>query len=102
MVIQDASYRFDDFELDPARRSLVRGGSAIVLRPKVFDVLLYLVQHRNVVVTKEELLAAIWNDTVVTDDVVYRCIIDIRTALGDDRRQPRFIRTIPKSGYRFV
>lgn len=72
------------------------------MRAKVFDVLVYLVQHRDVVVTKEALLAAIWDDVSVSDDVVYRCVIDIRTALGDDRRQPIYIRTIPKTGYRFV
>ncbi len=95
-------YRFGDFELDRARRCLRRGHDEIHLRPKVFDVLLRLIHHRDRVVGIQELVTEVWKDTAVTDDVVYRCVIDIRTALNDDRKQPQYIKTIPKTGYRFV
>ena len=57
---------------------------------------------RDRVVSKDELIQSVWNGAAVSDDVVFRCVIDLRAALGDDRKSPRFIRTVPKVGYRFI
>jgi DNA-binding winged helix-turn-helix (wHTH) protein len=95
-------YRFEDFELDPAQRSLHRAGAEVYLRHKVFDILLYLVTHRDQVVSKDELIERIWNGAPATDDSLFRSISDIRIALAEDRGSPRWIRTAPKAGYQFI
>lgn len=95
-------YRFDDAELDTASACLRRAGRELFLRPKAYQVLLFLVRNAGRVVTRQELQAAIWPDVVVTDDALVQCVVEIRKALGDDSRAPRYVRTTPKSGYRFV
>jgi len=77
-------------------------GEEVYLRPKTFQTLLFLLDQRHRVVTKDDIAAQIWPDTAVTDDAVVQCIVEIRRVLGDDARRARFIRTLPKSGYRFV
>ena len=77
-------------------------GEEVYLRPKTFQTLLLLLEQRHRVVTKDEIAAGVWPDTAVTDDAVVQCIVEIRRVLGDDAKQARFIRTLPKSGYRFV
>lgn len=95
-------YRFEDVELDLSRGSLRRGGQELHLRQKTFQVLLYLIEEHERLVTKEELMERLWRDVAVTDDALAQCIMDIRRALGDDSRNPRFIKTVPKFGYRFI
>jgi tetratricopeptide (TPR) repeat protein/DNA-binding winged helix-turn-helix (wHTH) protein len=77
-------------------------GDEIALRPKTYQTLLYLVRNRHRLVTKEELTSEFWPDTAVTDDALVQCIVELRKALGDAAREPRFIKTVPKLGYRFV
>ena len=77
-------------------------GEEIYLRPKTFQTLQLLLEHRARVVSKDEVARTIWPDTAVTDDAVVQCIVEIRKALGDDARTGRYIRTLAKSGYRFV
>ena len=77
-------------------------GQELYLRPKAFQTLLFLLEQRHRVVTKDEIVARVWPDTAVTDDGLVQCIVEIRRLLGDDARQGRFVRTLPKSGYRFV
>ncbi|MGH9788687.1 MAG: winged helix-turn-helix domain-containing protein [Candidatus Acidiferrales bacterium] len=96
------SYRFGEFELDAATASLRRGGQEVSLPPKVFQVLLYLVEQRQRVVPKQELVEALWKDTFVTDDALVQAVTAARKALGDDAEAPRFIRTKPKIGYQFI
>ncbi len=72
------------------------------LEPKVMQVLLCLAERPACVIPKDELLSRVWPDTFVSDDVLLRCISELRKALEDDVRDPRFIQTIPKSGYRLV
>jgi TolB-like protein/DNA-binding winged helix-turn-helix (wHTH) protein len=72
------------------------------LEPKVMQVLVYLAEHAGKVVPKEELLKAVWPDVFVTDDALTRCILELRRALEDDAREPRFIQTIVKGGYRLI
>lgn len=93
---------FAGVEIDVRDGRLLRDGHEEHLRQKTFQVLLYLIEHRGRIVSKEELMAKVWPDTAVTDDAVVQCIVDLRRALGDDARNPRFIRTVPKRGYRFV
>jgi tetratricopeptide (TPR) repeat protein len=95
-------FRCGDIEIDPARACVKRGGQEQHLRQQTFHVLLYLIERRERVVTKEELLETIWHDTAVTDNALVQCIADIRKALGDDPRNPRFIKTAPKVGYIFI
>lgn len=72
------------------------------LEPKIMQVLVYLSQRPGEVVSKEQLMKAVWPDTFVTDDVLLRCISELRKALEDDAREPRFIQTISKRGYRLI
>ena len=95
-------YRFADVQVDTARGCITRGGDEKHLRKQTFQVLLYLLEQQGRLVTKEELIAHIWKDTAVTDDALVQCIGEARKALGDDRRNPRFIKTTPKAGYRFI
>jgi eukaryotic-like serine/threonine-protein kinase len=95
-------YRFGQFVLDPGRRTLSRANSAVSLTPKAFDVLLFLVQNPNRPVTKEELLQAVWGDTVVEDGNLTQYISHLRRALGDNSEDTRLIVTIARKGYQFT
>lgn len=101
-LLEQPVYRFADIEFDPARNCLRRAGQEQVLRQKSLLVLLYLIEHRERSVSKGELLANVWKGTAVTDDALVQIIVELRKLLGDDSRQPRFIRTIPKAGYHFI
>src|SRR5436189_3354351 len=101
-LLERPIYRFADIEFDPARNCLRRDGREQVLRQKSLLVLLYLIEHRERSVSKQELLANVWEGTAVTDDALVQIIVELRKLLGDDSRQPRFIRTIPKAGYHFI
>jgi len=81
------SYSYLEFTLDPAAERLFRGPDEIKLRPKSFQVILYLLEHHGRLVTREELLQAIWGDVVVTDESITKCIAEIRKALGDEPRR---------------
>jgi len=95
-------YRFDPFVLDAARRELRSGEVPIEVQPLVFELLLYLIAHRDRVVPKDELLDSIWADSAVTEASLARVVSLARRAIGDgDRAQP-FIRTHPRIGYRFT
>src|SRR5271154_1938460 len=95
-------YRFGQFVLDPARRSLSRADSPISLTPKAFDVLLFLAQNPNRLVTKEELLQAVWGDTFVEEGNLTQYISHVRKALGDSSEDARLIVTIARKGYQFT
>jgi predicted ATPase/DNA-binding winged helix-turn-helix (wHTH) protein len=94
--------RFNPFRLDPANQRLYRGERAIPLRPKSFAVLTYLVERAGTLVTKHELLDAVWPSTAVSDTVLKTSIREIREALGDVADTPRFVETAHRSGYRFI
>jgi len=93
---------FSSFRLDTVNQSLRCGELVISLRPKTFAVLRYLLQHPGRLVTKDELLDAVWPKTNVSDTVLKVCIRELREALGDDPQSPRFIETAHRSGYRFI
>jgi DNA-binding winged helix-turn-helix (wHTH) protein len=91
--------RFDRYVLDLDRGCLLLEGKEIALRPKTFAVLLCLTQNPHRLVSKEELVAAVWPHVVVTDDALVQSVGELRRALADDGA--RLIRTIPRRGYRF-
>lgn len=93
------AYRFDGFVLDLDRESLSRNGEELRLRPKSFAVLAHLVRHGGRLVTKEELLDAIWGHRHVTEGTLTQCLIEIRRALGDEARE--MVRTVPRRGFIF-
>ncbi len=93
---------FGPFRLDPANQCLWREEIRITLTPKVFAVLRHLIDHPGRLVTQEELLEAIWPETYVQPEILRKYILELRKALGDDPKTPRFIETLPKRGYRFV
>jgi TolB-like protein/DNA-binding winged helix-turn-helix (wHTH) protein/Tfp pilus assembly protein PilF len=93
------TYTFDEFTLDLDRGALLRTGTDIKLRPKSFEVLSYLVERQGLLVTKDELLDAIWGQTVVTEEAVTHCLSEIRTAIHDQSQ--KMIRTVPRRGYIF-
>ena len=95
------SYRFGEFVLDSRRHTLSRADSPVFLTPKAFDVLLFLVQNSNRLVTKEELLQAVWGDTFVEEGNVAQHVSQLRKALGDNPEDARLIATIARKGYRF-
>jgi len=97
------AYTFGAFSLAVDARKLWReGGNEIQLPSRAFDALVYLIEHRDRLVRKNELVEAVWHDVVVTDDSLIHAISVIRRALGDDPNEPHYVQTIPRRGYRFV
>jgi tetratricopeptide (TPR) repeat protein/DNA-binding winged helix-turn-helix (wHTH) protein len=99
---KDRIYRLDGVEIDTSRLCLKRGGEERHLRQQTFQVLIYLLEQRERLVTKDELINHVWQDTAVTDNALEQCLAEIRKVLGDDSRNPRFIKTVPRAGYRFI
>src|SRR5262249_36269841 len=97
MKITARRLQFSSFTLDLDRLCLFGPSGGASLRPKSFDVLRYLVEHPRRVVTKDELIKAVWPNVIVTDESLTRCISDVRHALGDASQQ--VIKTVPKRGY---
>ena len=93
---------FPPFRLDPVNEQLWRENTLVPLPPKTFAVLRYLVEQSGRLVTKEELLKAVWADTHVSEGVLKGYIRDLREVLGDDSHQPRFIETVPRRGNKFI
>ncbi len=93
---------FGPFHLDAANQRLYRGDARIPLRPKSFAVLEYLLTRRGRLVKKDELLDAVWPETAVVDAVLKGCVRELREALGDDTKHPRYIETAHGLGYRFI
>src|SRR5262245_50252279 len=95
-------YVFGDYSLDTQRYELSRAGVLIALRPKVFQVLAYLLAQRDRVVLKQELLEHLWPAQYVGDAALNSYIMAVRQALGDSGQRQRVIRTVRGRGYRFV
>src|SRR5258706_7867715 len=96
------AFEFSPFRLEPATRRLLRGGDPLPLTPKSFDTLLVLVQNRDRVVEKSEVMRLVWPDTVVEEANLAQHVFTLRKTLGDSPDGARFIATVPKRGYRFV
>ena len=95
-------FKFDDFELDMARFELHQGGEPCSLEPQVFALIAYLVEHRERLVSKDEIFEKLWDGRVVTDSTLASRVKSARKALGDNGKAQRFIKTIHAKGFRFV
>ncbi len=100
--MSNQAVRIGDWELDRALNEIRRPGASIRLEPKVVDVLAYLADRPGSVVSRDELLEAVWPGVVVGDDALTQAVIKLRKALGDEARQPAYIETIAKRGYRLL
>jgi TolB-like protein/cytochrome c-type biogenesis protein CcmH/NrfG len=93
---------FDNHMLDIERRELLRGGHRVAVQPQVFDLLVHLVQNRDRVVSKDDLIALVWGGRIVSESTLTSRINAARTAIGDSGKNQKLIRTIPRKGVRFV
>lgn len=93
---------FEDYLLDQQRRELTWRGQVVTVGPQVFDLLLLLVSNRERVVSKDELLSAVWSGRIVSESTITSHINAVRKAIGDTGEQQRLVRTVPRKGYRFV
>src|SRR5579863_7632511 len=98
----EVEFLFSDHRLDTDRRELRRGSEAIAMEPQVFDLLVYLVENRDRVVSKDDLFASIWCGRIVSDSTLTSRINAARKALGDSGDEQKLIRTIARKGFRFV
>src|SRR6516164_10145346 len=96
------SLKVGSWIVDPSLNGMSSDGRTVRLEPKVMEVLLCLAQHPGETLSKEQLFQAVWPNIVVTEDVLKRCIAELRRAFDDDAREPRIIETISKRGYRLV
>src|ERR1043166_8820498 len=96
-------YEFGDFRLDTAKRLLQRlDGTTVPLTPRVFETLLYLVEHRDAVLDKERLMEAVWPDSIVEENNLTQHISTLRRVFGETPGSHLYIVTVPGRGYRFV
>ncbi len=95
-------YRFEKYAFDTDRRELHRGADVVPLAPQVFDLLDYLIRNRERVVSKDDLIDAIWNGRIVSDAALTTRLNAARTAIGDSGEEQRLIKTLPRKGFRFV
>ena len=102
MASKSFVFRFDDMEVREREFLLTKAGGVLTLEPKAFRALLFLLHNPQKLITKEEMLDAVWGDTAVTEASLTRCIWLLRNVLGDDIRSPRYIETVPTVGYRFI
>jgi pimeloyl-ACP methyl ester carboxylesterase/DNA-binding winged helix-turn-helix (wHTH) protein len=95
-------YSFEDISLDSDRRQLRRGADTVSIEPQVFDLLVYLIENGHRVVSRDDLIAAVWNGRIVSESTLSSRINAARQALGDSGAAQRLIKTIPRKGFRFV
>src|ERR1700712_2775935 len=95
-------FLFDNQVLDVGRRELKRGAEAVAVEPQVFDLLVYLLENRERVVSKDDLIASIWGGRIVSESTLTSRINAARKAVGDSGKNQQMIRTIPRRGLRFV
>lgn len=100
--IGSIAYEFNGFRLERAQGRLLFNGQPVPLKPKILDLLLFLVQMHGQLVVKDDLMKEIWPDTIVEENNITVSMSVLRKALGEDRDKPRFIETVPRRGYRFI
>ena len=99
---QELPYRFDDVVVDPSNLRLTVGGVVRPVEPKSFRLLLFLIENRDRAVSKSEIFQAVWPDVTVSDNALTRAVAQLRKALDDEPKEPRYIETVPTVGYRFL
>ena len=95
-------FSFDDFTLDSERRELRASGAVVSIEPQVFDLLVYLIENRDRVVSKDDLIGSVWGGRIVSDSTLDSRINAVRKALGDSGKEQRLIQTIARKGVRFL
>src|ERR1700704_2023062 len=95
-------YLFQDYSLDVDRQELRRRADLVPVEPQVLDLLQYLIRNRDHVVSKDDLIAAVWNGRIISESALSSRITAVRHAVGDSGAQQRLIRTIARKGFRFV
>ena len=95
-------YLFEEYAFDTDRRELHRGADVVSVAPQVFDLLDYLIRNRERVVSKDDLINAIWNGRIVSDAALTTRLNVARSAIGDSGEEQRLIKTLPRKGFRFV
>jgi TolB-like protein len=95
-------YRFEAYTLDADRYELRRGAELVAVEPQVLDVLLHLVKNRSRIVSRDDLIADVWDGRIVSESTLNSRVSAVRHAIGDDGEQQRLIRTLPHKGYRFI
>ena len=99
---RNVRYLFEDYALDPDCRELLRGTAPVSVEPQVFDLLLYLIRNREHVVSRDDLLATVWQGRIVSESALSTRINAARAVLGDNGEAQRLIKTLPRKGLRFV
>ncbi len=97
-----SGFQIGDWRVSPLDGTLTGPAGTVHVEPKVMDVLLCLASHAGELVERDRLLAEVWGTRVVSDEPLTRCVAQLRSALGDDRRRPKYIQTVPKRGYRLI
>src|SRR3982074_1418909 len=95
-------FSFDNHTLDTSRRELRRGSELVATQAQVFDLLVHLLKHRDQVVSRDDLIALVWDGRIVSDSTLDSRINAARNAIGDSGKEQRLIRTIPRKGLRFI
>lgn len=95
-------FKFADYLLDPQRRELMLSGQVVAVGPQVFDLLVHLIENRERVVGKDDLLAAVWGGRIVSESTITSHINAVRKAIGDSGEEQHLVRTVPRKGFRFV
>jgi len=98
----EMQFRFSDCMLDTDRRELRRGSESVDVEPQVLDLLIYLVQNRDRVVSKDDVIASVWANRIVSDGTLTSRVYAARKAVGDSGQEQRLIRTIARKGLRFI
>jgi DNA-binding winged helix-turn-helix (wHTH) protein len=95
-------YLFEEYAFDTDRRELHRGADVVSMAPQLFDLLDYLIRNRERVVSKDDLINAIWNGRIVSDAALTTRLNAVRSAIGDSGEEQRLIKILPRKGFRFV
>jgi DNA-binding winged helix-turn-helix (wHTH) protein len=95
-------YLFEDYALDTERRELRRDQALVAIEPKVFDLLAFVIENRQRVVSRDDLIARVWDGRIVSESALARCINGARSAIGDNGEAQRLIKTFQRKGLRFV
>src|SRR5215470_9836302 len=98
----DVQFTFGGYVLDPERRELTHRAKVVPIGPQVFDLLLHLVGNRDRVVSKDDLLQAVWSGRIVSESTITSHINAVRKAIGDTGGEQRLVRTVARKGFRFV
>ena len=101
-MAEEQSVQFGPYRLDPANARLWHATQPIRLTPKAFQVLCYLAARPGQLVSKDELFESVWAETVVSEATLTSAIQEIRKALQDNAREPQYVETVPKRGFRFI